>query len=279
MNRIEKRGKVTIIDSRVVLKDEPALNDLENYLLSRDFSYFIPVSEREDGKNKYEYVADFSLSDDQKAEDMIKTLALLHNKTSYIKEVSEDKFKEIYDNISGYINYVDDYYREKLRTIEYIAFPSPSEMLFMSNYTKISDALNFDRAELENWYKLVKNKHKERVCLNHGDMRLSHVIVNDKPYFINWKNKSFDSPVIDLVKLYENEWEHLEFETLFEDYFSRCELTDEEKKLLFITISIPKIINSSPDELTATVLMRKTIDYLYKTERLIGPYYTKKQEE
>ncbi len=279
MNKITKRGKVTILNDEIVSKEERDLTELENYLKSRDFSYFIPVLNRDGNKNNYRFIEDYSLSKNQKAQDIIKTMALLHNKTSYTKEVNQDTFKALYDEILGYLNYTLESYQNRLHDIEYVDFPSPSELLLLTNYFKIQDAINFSKRELEVWYGLVSTKTKERVALNHGNMRLSHAISNDKTYFINWEATSFDSPILDLIRFYDNEWENLEFSSILETYFKNCELTDEEKKLFFINISIPKIIELPDDEYEKTIMTRKIIDYIYKTEKLIGPYYTKEEKK
>ena len=44
-----------------------------------------------------EYVEDVNISLEQKALDLIKVVALLHSKTTYFKEVTKDKYKEIYE--------------------------------------------------------------------------------------------------------------------------------------------------------------------------------------
>lgn len=279
MSKIEKRGKVSIIDDTFVYKEEDNLSELYNYLKSRDFNYFIEPIERENRQNKYPYVADYSLNRDQKIQDVTKVMALLHTKTSYNKEVSQDKFKALYDDLLGYINYLEEYYQKTLKDIEYKEFPSPSQTLFLSNYSKISEALFFDKNELEKWYGLVRNKTKERVSLNHGDIRSEHAISNDQTYLINWKKHSFDSPIVDLINFYHNEWNKVEFSSVLESYMKHSELTAEEKKLLFINITLPPIIECSNDEVVNVKKMRDFFDYLFKTEKLIGPYYTEQNEE
>lgn len=279
MNRIEKRGKVSIIDNKYVLKKENNLEDLYNYLLSRDFSNFLPVLERNDETNKYEYLNNYSLNKEQLGQDIASTMALLHNKTSYSKEVNIDNYKEIYDNILGYLNYIDEKYLNYIKQIEYIDFPSPSQLLFITNYSKVREAINFDKNELNAWYQLVKDKNKTRVALNHGNIRLDHAINNDKTYLISWENNSFDSPIVDLINFYRNEWDKVEFSSILDKYFSKCELTDDEKKLFFINISIPPDIKFKDDELDNIIIVRRIFDYIYKTERLIGPYYTIKDKE
>lgn len=279
MNRIEKRGNISIIDNEYVLKEEDNLKDLENYLLSRDYHGFIPILERKDNFNKYKYLENYSLDKYQLGEDIAASLALLHNKTSYNKEVNIDKHKKIFDDINGYLNYLSDYYLNIIKNIEYIDFPSPSEILFMSNYSKIRESLSFCKRELDNWYSLVKDKNKERVSLVHGNIKLDHAIYNNQLYFTSWRNSRFDSPIIDLIEFYHNEWDKIEFSSILEKYFDKCTLLPEEKKLLFINISMPQFKEFTDDEMNNVIIIRKIFDYLYKTEELIRPYYTVENKE
>ena len=96
-----------------VVKEKIDVNyrELYNYLLSRSFSFFpkIVSDEREDVV-VFEYVEDVCLDKEQKALDLIKLVALLHSKTTYFKEVTKDKYKEIYDNLRGNIGYLQDVY-------------------------------------------------------------------------------------------------------------------------------------------------------------------------
>lgn len=279
MNSIKKIGKVSIIDKEYVLKEEKDLEYLENYFISRDFHNYLKVLERIDNKNKYQYLEDYSLNNDTKALDIAHTLGLLHNKTSYTKEVTIDKKKEIYDEVLGYINYTEEKYTEILNNIEYKAFPSPSEIIFLNGYSKINDAFMFLKREIDNWYKLVKDKPKDRLAIIHGNMSLEHAICNDKLYLINWSSSRFESPVIDISIFYNNTWDKVDFKEVLEEYLSISTLREDELKLLFITISIPKIIEFSDEELINVRRVRKSIDYIYKTEDLIRPYYTIKNEE
>ena len=61
MTRIEKRGNIVIFNNEYVIKEEKDLKDLENYLNSRDYHGFIKVLERDEDKNKYPYIKNYSL--------------------------------------------------------------------------------------------------------------------------------------------------------------------------------------------------------------------------
>ncbi|MDE5630224.1 MAG: hypothetical protein K2I70_01350, partial [Bacilli bacterium] len=75
MTRIEKKGNIVIFDNEYVLKEERDLKDLENYLNSRDYHGFISILDRVDEKNKYPYIKNYSLNNDQLASDIAVSLA------------------------------------------------------------------------------------------------------------------------------------------------------------------------------------------------------------
>lgn len=279
MNRLLKKGKVKIINEEYVEKDEKDLNKIYDYLLSRDFTSFIPLIEHNRGVSKYSYIKDLSISDYQKSEDLIKTISNLHNKTSFNKEVSKETYKKIYENIVGYINYLGIYYNKLISEIEYHDFPSPSETLILENYYKLNEVLEFLKREVENWYKMVSDKTKQRVCLNHGKLELSHLIKNDKSYLISMDETNFSSPINDIVRFYHKEWENLEFSSLLDSYLKHTTLNPDELKLLLINITIPKTVELNENEFNNVKNVRKLFDYIYKTEDLIRPYYSSEQKE
>ncbi|MCH5166418.1 MAG: hypothetical protein J1F35_00865 [Erysipelotrichales bacterium] len=279
MNKIKKIGKVTIHDEEIVKKTDKNNEDTFTYLESRDFHNYLMFSERTNDTSIYPFIKDLSLDDYQKSEDLIDNVALLHNKTSYNKEVNQEKHKKIRDNIIGYINHLDSYYYSMLDAIELIEFPSPSDTIFLRNYSKLLELFDFLKNETNSWYELTSNKTKERVCLNHGDIRLDHLIKGDKEYLISWDKSTFDSPILDIINFYHEEWEKLDFETLLKRYLDKCSLTEEEKKLLFINIAIPEKLKKTNDELINVSNTRRLFDYIYKTEKLIRPYYSVEKKE
>lgn len=280
MNKLKKCHNISIINDEYVIKKEHDLSDLEKYLRSRSYDGFIQIINRDlEGNNHYPYIENFSLDNNQLGLDIIDNIALLHNKTSYKKEVGKSKNKEIYDNLNGYIKYLSDYFKDLLIKYEYIEFPSPSNILFMSNYTKLNDSLVFCKEELDKWYKLVKDNDSKRVSLIHGNIKLDHAIYNDRLYLCSWSKARFDTPIIDFIEFYHSDWYKLEFSSLLEEYLKKCELLDDEKKLLFINLVIPSIPVLKDDEFNNVLKINMLYDYIYKTEKLIRPYYSKDDKE
>ncbi len=282
--RYTKKGNVTILESTsgtLVIKDRKKnLNELFNYLNSRNFNNYPKlIDDSRADIDVYEFIDDIKYPKEQKAHDLINIIAKLHYKTFYYKDVTEDNFKEIYENILSNINYLneiyDNYYDDFFKEI----YLSPSKYLFMRNYSKIKANLSFCKDELDNWYNLVKNTNKTRVSIVHNNLSLDHFLKSNGEYLISWDNYIIDTPIIDLVNFYKKEYFNINFENLINSYNSIFKLTDEELKLFLLLICIPPEIKFSDNEFNSTIDERLILDYIYKTENLIRPYYSKNKEK
>ena len=275
------KGKATILETTtgdfIIKPKNKDINELYNYLTNRGFINFPKIIDSSrDEVNVFEYVEDIKLPKEQKCDDLIDIIASLHNKTSYFKEVSEDKFKSIYEDIKSNISYLSNYYNTLYEIGFNEVYASPSNYIFMRNYFKINAALEYANSELDNWYSLVTNETKIRVCLIHNNLELNHLLNNK---LISWDNYMIDTPVIDIVKLYKNEWKNINFSEILERYIYKFPLLDYEKKLLFILISMPPQIKKSNNEFEKCKVISEVMDYVFKTEELIRPYNTKQEEE
>ncbi len=278
------KGNVTLLSTTsgefVVKKKKNDLKNIYNYLKSRNFDYFPKlIDDSRSDVNVFEYVEDISMPKEQKAQDLIDIVALLHNKTTYYKVVSNDNFKAIYDTINNNINFLNKYFNDIVDKVFRIEYMSPSEYLIIRNSSKIFSSLAFCKSELDNWYEIVKTENKQRVALIHNNLSLDHFIKNDKDYLISWDNSKIDNPVLDIINFYQNNFFDLDFETILNEYNKRYPLSESEKKLLFVVISLPKTIENKKTEFEKCQSVRKSLDYLFKTEELIRPYYAIKQEE
>ena len=244
------KGNAHILNSTsgdIVIKEkkgEP--KELYDYLYSRNFSNLPPlIDDNRDGVVIYSYVPDTNMPKEQKASDMIKVLANLHQKTTYYKEVSTDEYQKIYDNIKDQITYLRYYYDTTFDEFFKEVYPSPSHYFLLTNISKILD----------------------------------HFHKSDKEYLISWDDSRRDSPVLDLIKFYQQEYFDLPFRTLLQTYQQINPLSDEEKQLFFIVISIPYKVDFKGSEVKVYQKIREVLDYVYKTEELIRPYYTVEEEK
>ena len=273
--RITKKKNVTIIDSTsgsyvIKEKKDNKINKAYSYLISRSFDYFPELQgEMRSDVNVFQYVEEVNMPVEQKALDMMELVALLHNKTTYYKEITEDKYKEIYDNLKNNIIYTKNYYDNMYNILIEETYMSPSHYLFMRNIYKVFAALDYTLNELDVWYDSTKDDLKERVAFIHNNLEVEHFIKNKKGYLVSWEKSKIDSPILDLITFYQKEYMNFDFESLFRKYLKNYPLKDNEQKLLFIVISIPPLINLEGKEMNVTRDIRKKLDYIFKTENLI----------
>ena len=278
------KGKATILETTqgdfIIKEKNKDLNELYNYLISRGFDNFPKLidSSRKD-LNVFEYVDTINMPKEQMCDDIIDLIASLHNKTSYFKEVSEDKFKSIYEDIKSNISYLKNYFDTMYEIGFSEEYMSPATYLFMRNFYKINAALDFCDREIDEWYELIKEESKIRVSVVHNNLSIEHFLKGNKEVLISWDNYLIDTPVIDIVKLYKNEYLNMNFSEVLERYFYKFPLLFYEQKLLFVLIIIPPEIKMSTNEFDKCKNISKVIDYVFKTEDLIRPYYAKEEEE
>ena len=275
------KGKTTILETTsgdfIIKPKNKDINELYNYLTNRGFMNFPKIIDASrDEVNVFEYVEDTKLPKEQKCEDLIELIASLHNKTSYFKEVSSDKFKTIYEDIKSNINYLTNYYNTLYEIGFNEDYESPSNYLLLRNYYKLDASLKYAEKELDEWYFLVTSENKIRVATLHNNLELNHLRDNK---LISWDNYIIDTPVIDIVKLYKKEWNNIEFSEILSRYMYKFPLLDYEKKLLFILITLPPESKKSNNEFERCQNVSNLIDYVFKTEELIRPYNTHDEEE
>lgn len=280
-----KIGKSTIINTSsgdyVIKPVDNKTKELFSYLQSRGFSNFPKIiDDTRKNVTVYKYVPDIVMPKEQRSLDMINLVSNLHNKTTYFKEISQDKFKEIYDDVLSNVNYYKEYYNQKYDLFFKEVYHSPSHYLFLFNFYKLDLMLDFCRQQLDSWYELAKQENTQRVAVVHNNLSLDHFIKNDPDYLISWDKSKIETPVIDLVKFYQNSYLDINFKKVFDKYLSNYPLNAMEKKLFFVLISLPpKIEFDQSDELKNTKDIRTKLDYVFKTEELIRPYYSGNKEE
>lgn len=277
------KGKTINVNSmqgNFVIK--PAKKDiisLFSYLNSRSFYNYPKVIAKDDDYITYEYLKELDTPKEQQLLDLVLVVAKLHNKTVYFKEVTEDKYKEIYDNIKDNVIYLRDYYSGIYDEAFNEIYISPAKYNFLLNYSLLNNDLAFILDELDEWFNLVKESNKQRVCLIHNNLSLEHFVKGMDSYLISWDKYTFDTPVMDIVNLYHNEYLTCDFSGILKEYLKNFKLSVDEEKLLFILLSLPDKVNFDDSEFNNTINVANLVDYIKRTEKLIRPYYTEKQKE
>ena len=277
--KVSVKGKTKIFNcmcGNYVIKDkcDKDIKELYKYLSSRSFEYYPKlVEDNRSEVNVFEYVEDASIDSEQKLYDMIKLVSLLHNKTSFYKEVTKDKIKNIYESLLGRVVFIEENLNRLIYEAEDELFVSPSMNLLLNNSSKIFEALTFLKNEIEEWYKLSESDNKTRVVLVHNNLDLEHYRKNENDYLISWDNYIIDTPVIDIVKLYKKIYLLMDFTEPLKIYLNEFELLNKEKKLLYIMLVMPDELVLGSDEIKNVYVVRKYLDYIFKTENLIKNIY------
>ena len=270
---IKYKGKAKIIveeDSKCVIKKKKKdLSELYDYLALKGFNSYPKVIDENEDELRYEYIESVYTTEDEKGKELIKTVADLHFRTTYFKDVSRKKYKEIHYKIINNIDYLKNYYEKLILKIDKKEYMSPYEYLIARNYSIIISALMYAEREINSWYKLVQNKDTERVSVVHNNLRTSHFIKGDKGYLLNWDYSVVDTPILDLYKFYKREYNKYNFKTLLKEYNNNFKLSDEEIKLFCVLISIPDKIEIKDNMINSVRNAKKILDYIYLTNNLI----------
>ena len=218
----------------------------------------------------YEYIKEVNVPLEQKAFDMMNLLSLLHNKTTFYKEMDMDEYKGIYEGVINKINNTITYYDNLMNIIESHVFMSPSEYLIARNISKIYGALNYAKITIDKWYNIIKVSAKKRVVLLYNNIDLDHVIRNKELYLINFEKTKQGIPIYDLYDFYKRYAFSFDFVDLIKYYESKYPLLKEEKLLFYTLISIPDIIKFTDTEINNCKTCKDIIDLIYKSEVLIS---------
>jgi hypothetical protein len=283
-NRYTLKKGITIVDTddgRFVFKKNNGNNiaNLYKYLNSRNFTNYDPLVNSDDHYNVYHYIDEIDTPKEQKALDLVNIISLLHNKTTFYKEVDIDDYKKIYEDIKEKLNYYYSYYSNLIDMIETKVYMSPAEYLLARHISKVFGLFYYCQKELEDWYNLIKDKKKQRFVTLHNNLEIDHLIKTDETYLISWENSKVDMPIYDLINLYEKHYFNLDFAELLKSYEFKYPLLPEERKLFFILISIPKKVEFTNNHYLNCKEVNRYLDYIYTTEEFILEYQSQNKPE
>jgi len=272
----QKKGKVIIADTnigKIAIKPNNNKDYIFNYLDTRSFNYYPEIIE----SDQYvisKYVEDVDIPKEQKILDLIDLVSLMHSKTTHYKEVSEDEYKKIYEELSNNYEYLYEYYLDTITIIDDKVFMSPSQYTLARNISYIFKCIEIGRGYLEEWQKKIDGLKKMRVVVVHNNLDLSHYITNN--YLVSWDKSKIDMPIFDLYNLYNNHNQDFSFIEVLKRYESDYPLKDYERDLFFILITMPKKIEFNDTEYNMCVKISEEIERIKKTHLFIEEYKTLK---
>lgn len=278
INKITIKNSAKIINKELVIKRKnKEIDNIYNYLSSRAFDYFPKVLREDDDNICYEYISDLLEPNEQKMLDLVNLISLLHNKTTFYKEVDLDYYKYIYEEINLKIDDTLGYYNSLMDNIEEMVYMSPSNYLIARNISIIYQALYYAKDSISAWIKMVENTRRVRLVTIHNNLKLEHYLKSDRPYLISWDKAKQDIPIYDLVSLYKNNYLDFDFVDILKIYLSKYPLKKEEMTLFLTIISIPDKIIDRETEYERVLVIRRLLDYMYKSAVLVEEYGIKQE--
>lgn len=262
----------------VIKKRNTALEEIFNYLKSRSFDYIPEIIYKTKNYDIYRYINDTYLEKEEKILDIIKIVTLLHSKTTFYKEIDDDTYKRLYENVIERIDYLYNYYNDIADIIESYDYMSPSNYLFIRNISKLYASLDYAKYQINNWYNIIEEKKRIRVVNIHNNLSLDHYLLDDKPYLISWEKSKRDIPIYDLISLYKKYYKELDFCDLFRIYESSYPLLKEERSLLLCLLTIPDKLDFYDSEYNLCKKIKNFYEYLFATDRLIMDYYKEEKQ-
>lgn len=264
--------KVNTNNGKFIIKKTKDNKDIFNYLITRNFNYYPDIIDYDNRYSITKYIKDIEIPNEQKMNDLIKLVALLHLKTTYYKELDDSEFKQLYEDLSNNISYLKEYYNDLITLIDSKVYMSPPEYLLARNISIIFSSLNYSENKINDWYKKISTSDKYRVSVIHNNLNLSHFIKNSNDYLISWDKARIDIPLFDLYKLYNNHALDFDFSDILKRYESIYPLKEDELELFYILISIPKKLELNNNNYENCKKIGRELDRIYKTEKLIKEY-------
>ncbi len=265
---IQYKQNVKIIDDKLYKKRKRNIEEVYSFLDSRNYEYYIKPIEVNNNEEVYPYINEYETTNNERAKDLMYRVAILHNKTTEFKDKNIDLIKERYETTINILDETYQFYYKLQDELEEHELLYPEELLLLENISKIYYMINSSRYYIEEYYKEIDNKNKERIARVHGNLSLDHIIESDEKYLISWNNSRMDTPVIDLIKFYKKDYERVEFSSLYNLYNSKYPLNKEEIYLFFSLINIPDKIKYGDNHLVNTINTRHLVNYIDKTIEL-----------
>ena len=268
----QKKGKIDVITTnrgKYIIKKTNNSNIYE-YLKVRNFNNFPnSITDNTDAYEIVEYVEDISVPDEQRIQDLIYLVSLLHTKTTFYKTVDVDLIKEMYETILNTQTELYNYYMNIQDIIETEIYMSPSHYLLIYNISSFYRCIRLSKEYIDKWYEISQSKKKMRYSMIHGNLDKSHLIENEALYLISWDLAKIGNPIYDLDNLYRKNYTRLDLCNMLDIYESKYELNIEEKYLLFSLLLLPTKIENRGTEFSDVKAVREVVEYISTIEEKI----------
>lgn len=247
---IKKNTNNSIVDKYKYLKSKNFLNVVESHIIN--------------GYEIRDYIDEISISKEDKINELIYTISMLHIKTTHYKSLSLNDIKEFYEKEVDEILNIKKYYNKICEENDFFLFLPPSINLLIDNISLLFVSLDNSKLFLDKWYNVIKNKKRKRVVLNHNNLKINNFIAGSN-ILINFDKSMIDSPIYDLASLFKNNIFDIDLIDIFNTYISKYKLYDEEIYLLFYKLLKIDIISFNDADIVNT---RRVYNLLFYLKRI-----------
>ena len=268
-----KHGKLVIKKKTLENKDE-----MYEYLKIRGFHHFLPNKWADDHYEVYPFVEEIKLPNEQKAIDIMIMMSMLHNKTTFYKEIDLDDVKETYEHYHKKIMDLMEYYHSMQDIIETKIYYAPNEYLLIRNISSIYLSLDYSLNRLNLWYDEKVKQSKQRNVLLHNKLYIDHLVIGESSSLISWDDAKYDIPIYDFLNFYKKEYLNLEMNSLFDIYQSKYQYTKDEFYLFSALITIPDKVILKKEYYQNTYEVLRLIKYIDLTRQFILKEQQKRPE-
>lgn len=273
LNSFKEKGNIIFLDTnkgKLVYKENSNNYDIYEYLKTRNFNFFPRcLNNKNSNLELTEYIREKDVPRENRLKDLIHLTGILHKNTSFNKEIDFDEIKDIYENITNNCKYLKNYYDSLNNYIDTKVFMSPSEYLLVSNMDLINYCLDFSLTEIDTWYNSLKNDKTIRYSLIHNNLDLSHILESDNKYLISWSRSKLDMPIMDIYKLYKDNYYDLNLDDFLREYEAEYRLTNNEYLFFLINLACVKKIEFTKNTYKDCYNINNYLVYLRKIAAMI----------
>lgn len=245
---IDNNKIITYPDRAIFIKPRSSYNieEVYKYLDDHAVNNYLKPAEVTDKELIFPYFEKTSLTDDEISKRLVLNLTILQNKTTTYQKLNLDEVKNFYEGTKKKINYLFSYYHDIVLQLETKVYYLPTEYLFLRNSSIINRQLKVATDLLEEWYKIVKNKERERLAFCHGKCELAHFLPIDDGYFISLEKAHLGRVTDDIENLFRKNFSSIDLTSTYNIYQQKYPYTLDEKLFLLVKLAIPPKIDIYP---------------------------------
>ncbi len=280
INKVSIKGNCMILDTdseKYVLKKDNT--NYYDYLPVREFINYPDVLQVKYDYVLSKYIDNKNVPDNQRLEDMIYLVSILHNHTAFDKKIDIDTIKEKYESLINKLDYLYRYYLSLQDLIEDEEYMSPANYYLIRNISLIYYAIKESRKYLDKWYKDIENTKTIRYAYTHGNLDINHILEDDKLYLISWNKSKIDLPIYDIEDFYRKNFKSIRLDTILRIYSKKYLLKEDEINLLFCLLLIPIKVDMDKKEYPRIEDITDMILYLEDTLEVLKNYSKEHNKE